>query len=530
MELVRDSYLKIIPKNSFETNRIEQFLISNCTFKNPLYEKSVKYLKKPLFSKAPKYIQTFEKQKQFEKVYFNVLKANKYIFEEIQKIGLKIDEYHDNRVESEIEINNTMEPRDEQQKEAIESILNNEFNYGILSAAPSAGKSFISLYCACKFKQRTLILVDMILLIDQFVDSILKFTDVKEDEIGFIRGKEKDYKDKKIVISTIQTLTKPENQNIVDYLSENIGFVICDEVHIMSCETAQNILKYLKPKYMLGLSGTPERDDKMDFIITQAIGPIIHKSDRQEMVNAGSMITPILRPLFLKDDELFKKYNLDTEIDFRDVVDKYYNSEKAINKISNIIIHHYINNDSQLIICKENELIKKYYGTLIKKLFDKEIEEKAERERARVIRDLQEQVKLIDKATCVKVLEKEDKEKLKKGLVTEEELEEKYYDKLIKYKNEKIQALQKKMLTYEKKHWIEMSCVQKIEGIDSIRIFTGATSKKERDKIIDGINNGDIKILIVSTTFDKALSANRLNILYLLFSTRERANTIQRVG
>ena len=40
-------------------------------------------------------------------------------------------------------------------------------------------KTFCSLYCASKLKQKTLILVDMTLLMDQFIESILKFTDVK---------------------------------------------------------------------------------------------------------------------------------------------------------------------------------------------------------------------------------------------------------------------------------------------------------------------------------------------------------------
>lgn len=502
MEVIRSNYLILIPENSFETSRIEQFLNENCIFKNPLYEKTAKYMKNPLFYNGKKYIQTFEKEKKRDQVYFKVMKGNKDLFEKIQKIGLRITKFVDKRVESKIEINNTMEPRDEQQKLAINSILNNEFGYGILSAAPSAGKSFISLYCASQFKQKTLILVDMILLIDQFIDSILKFTDIKEEEIGFVRGKEKDYKDKKIIISTIQTLTKPENQSIVDYLSENIGFVICDEVHIMSCETAQNILKYLKPKYMLGLSGTPERDDKMDFIITQAIGPIIHKSDRQAMVEAGSMLTPMLRPLFLKNEKMFKKYNIDKEVDFREVVDKYYGSYQAINKISNIIIHHYIKNDSQLIICKETELVKKYYGVLIKKIFDKDIEEKAEREKKRLIKEIEDKISEIKNDTSI--------ENSKKA--------------------EEINKYQKKIATIDKKAWIDMPCVKKIKDIDSIMIFTGKTNKKERDKIISDVNSGKIKILLVTTTFDKALSAERLNVLYLLFSSRERANTTQRVG
>lgn len=197
MRLIRNNYLQIIPSSKFEEIRIEQFLKQHCIHKNPAFEKQAKFVKNLIFSKVDKYIKTYNKVQKFEKVYFEVMKGNKFVFEEIQKIGLKLDDYKDERIISKIKINNTVEPRDEEQKKAIDAILNNDFNYGILSAAPSSGKSFISLYCASKLKQKTLILVDMTLLIDQFVDSILKFTDVKEDEIGHIRGQEKDYKDKK---------------------------------------------------------------------------------------------------------------------------------------------------------------------------------------------------------------------------------------------------------------------------------------------------------------------------------------------
>lgn len=532
MRLIRNNYLQIIPSSKFEEIRIEQFLKQHCIHKNPAFEKQAKFVKNLIFSKVDKYIKTYNKVQKFEKVYFEVMKGNKFVFEEIQKIGLKLDDYKDERIISKIKINNTVEPRDEEQKKAIDAILNNDFNYGILSAAPSSGKSFISLYCASKLKQKTLILVDMTLLIDQFVDSILKFTDVKEDEIGHIRGQEKDYKDKKIVLATIQTLTKPENQDIINYLSDNIGFVICDEVHIMSCQTAQNILKYLKPRYMLGLSGTPHRDDGLEFVITEAIGPIIHKSDRQAMVEAGSMLTPILRPIFLKDDRLFKKYNVDKEIDFRDVVDMYYNSPKAIDKISNLIIHHYRKNDSQLVICKEMDLIDRYYGILIKKLFDPDIEEKAERAKKYAMNQLGKEISYCQSEfSALDLATKFEKKRFQDGLLDKTYFENKYSkEKIEEEKQKRIKRLEKKLNNIAEQHWTKMPIVQRTEGADSVVVFTGKANKKERDNILKNINSGKIKILLVSTVFDKALSAERLNVLYLLFSTRERANTRQRLG
>ena len=529
MIITRSNYLKLIPENIHEKIRIEQMLKEKCVYENPLYEKKTRHLKNPLFSKEPKFIKTYSSETKAGTTTFKILKANKDIYDFIKKMGFPLN-IVDQRTTSKADINALVGPRDEEQRLAIDSILHNEFGYGLLSASPSAGKTVISLICASQFKQKTLILVDMTLLIDQFIDSILNFTDVKEEEIGLIRGKEKNYKDKKIVIATIQTLSKKDNENIIKYLNDNIGFVICDEVHIMSCNMAQSILNKLKPKYMLGLSGTPHRDDKMDFIITQSIGPIIHQSNRQAMVEAGSMVTPILRPLFLQDDELFKKYNLNEEIDFRDVVDIYYNSPKAIDKITNLISFHYNNGDSQLVICKENNLINEYYQVLLKKLFGKNIQEDAEQERNYIILSLEEEIKKIPEMTIMDIIGKRDKKYYEDGKLTLKQLEDIYTEKLPTKKEEKEKDLYKQIEKYTFLPWYEMPCIKRIPNINSVYIFTGSTSKKERDRIINEVNSGKIKILLVTTVFDKAISCNRLNILYLTFSTRERANTIQRVG
>lgn len=532
MKLIRSNYLKIIPSNKYEESRIEQFLKKYCIHKNPVFDKQTKYLKNPLFSKVDKYIKTYNKIQKFEQIYFEVMKGNKFIFDEIQKMGMKLEDFKDERVLAPIDIHSTTLPRDEEQRKAIDAIITNDFNYGILSAAPSAGKTYISLFIASKLKQRTLILVDMSLLMDQFIDSILSFTDVKEEDIGFIRAQKKDYKDKKIILATIQTLTKPENQDIIDYLSDNIGFVICDEVHVMSCQTAQNILKYLKPRYMLGLSGTPYRDDGFDFVIREAIGPVIHTSDRQSMVDAGSMWTPILRPIFLKDDNLFKKYNIDKEVDFRDVVDMYYNSPKAVDKISNLIIHHYKNNDSQLVICKEMELVDRYYGTLIKKLFDPDIEEKAEGQRKRMAEKIDAEIyKCTYEFTALDMATKFERKRYEAGLLDKEYFENKYTEEKIEIERlKRLKKAEKELTKIWEMKWIDLPIVKTVKGVDQIVIFTGSNSKKERDQIINDANSGKVKILICTTVMDKAISVNRLNVVYLLFSTRERANTRQRVG
>ena len=210
----------------------------------------------------------------------------------------------------------------------------------------------------------------MNLLIEQFIDSLLQFTDIKIEEIGLIREKDLEYDlDKKVIIATMQTLIK--KKEIMKKLNNNIGFLIQDECQIASCDTIRSIFKEFRPKYQLGLSGTPFRDDKMDFLIREIIGPIIYTTNKEEMIKKGSLIKPILRPVFLKDDIMFNKYiNKNTEIEFRDVVNYYYNNPLVINKVSKLICKLF-NEHSQLVICKEKEIVYKYFKEIIDFILEK---------------------------------------------------------------------------------------------------------------------------------------------------------------
>ena len=157
-----------------------------------------------------------------------------------------------------------------------------------------------------RLKERTLVLVDQDLLLEQFMESILEFTDITKEEIGIIKSQTLEYDlDKKVILATMQTLVK--KKDILEKLSTNIGFVIQDECQIASCETIREILKELRPKYILGLSGTPYRDDGFDFLIREMLGPIIYKTDKQAMIRDGSLIVPILGLYFLEMMNTLKK-------------------------------------------------------------------------------------------------------------------------------------------------------------------------------------------------------------------------------
>lgn len=529
MKIVRSKYLEIHCYGDFERITVQRYLDKQCIYPNPKYDKAVKRKKITGYITETQYVKTYKAEKLKNGItVFKVLKANRTVFVDvINNLGLKVDEIVDERICVPARMACHAKPRDKMQEQAIKDVINNEWNYGILSASPAFGKTYCAIDIMCRLKVKTLIVVDMSLLIEQFLESIHKFTKVHDTRIGIIKAKDRDIENKDIIIATAQTLSKDEK--LLKQLSKFISFLIIDEVQIASCDMIQKIVKELVPKYQLGLSGTPYRDDGMNFLITESVGPIIHKANRKDLVDAGSMVTPILRPIFIKDDNLFEKYNLNNDVDFRTVVDEYYNNPKVIDKVTNIMLYHLNNNDSQLAICKEKTMVNEYYKTLLLKLRPSIIED-VKKYNQKIIREYHKQIEEINNTDIFKVVPRKEKNSYEKGHTRLFTIQKHYSDKLQEYKEKEITKVINKIEKLQNKEWFESDYIEEQEDLQVVRRFTANITSSQRDQLVEEANSGKIKILIVSTVMDKAISISRLNIEYLLFSTRERNNTVQRVG
>ncbi|MGL4999481.1 MAG: helicase-related protein, partial [Cetobacterium sp.] len=105
-----------------------------------------------------------------------------------------------------------------------------------------------------------------------------------------------------------------------------------------------------------------------------------------------------------------------------------------------------------------------------------------------------------------------------------------YKAKCLSRKEKDIEKTFKALIKQKETDVMETSFVKDNDLVKTVCVLTGEVNGKERDQIIEDTNDGKIKILLVTTVVDKGVSINRLNILYLLFSSRERNVTTQRVG
>lgn len=165
------------------------------------------------------------------------------------------------------------------QKPAVEAILRKDF--GVLSAPPGSGKTVIALYTIAERQQPTLVIVHTKELLHQWVDRIHTFLDIPKPEIGIIGGG-KHTIGRQITVALVQSLYK--------ITPPHVGYLIIDEVHRSPSRTFTEAIGAFDSRYMLGLSATPWRRDKLTQLIGWHIGPIVHTIKPKPLVDTGDIL------------------------------------------------------------------------------------------------------------------------------------------------------------------------------------------------------------------------------------------------
>lgn len=164
----------------------------------------------------------------------------------------------------------------------VNSFLLPEPHDGIISLHTGGGKTVCALYIASRLCVPVLVVVHNSFLRDQWVDRVKAF--LPNARIGRVQADVCDVEDKDVVIVMLQTLSMKELN--VDVFRA-IGLVIVDECHHIASEVFVQALPKVTSRYMLGLSATPERKDRLMFAIHWFLGPLLYKSDTGDSVDTA---------------------------------------------------------------------------------------------------------------------------------------------------------------------------------------------------------------------------------------------------
>ena len=162
------------------------------------------------------------------------------------------------------------------QRIAVKDVLSHDF--GILSAPTGSGKTCIALYAIAQRKQPALVIVHTKELLNQWIDRAETFLGIPAREVGII-GDGKHTIGDRITFATVQTLYK-----CAEEVKNHVGFLIVDECHKAPARTFTEAVTAFDSKYMLGLSATPWRRDKLSRLIYWYIGDVIHEVNSESLL------------------------------------------------------------------------------------------------------------------------------------------------------------------------------------------------------------------------------------------------------
>lgn len=152
----------------------------------------------------------------------------------------------------------------EVRKDAIEHL--NERGCTLLALHVGFGKSVLAIELACKIRLRTMIVVHRVVLIDQWKEYVQKYCRGWEGRMKVFEDSTNDDDCDVLIINVLNIPKLPES------FLRTFGFVIVDECHLISTEHFSRSLQFLTPRYMVGLSATPYRNDGMDKIMDLYFG------------------------------------------------------------------------------------------------------------------------------------------------------------------------------------------------------------------------------------------------------------------
>lgn len=145
--------------------------------------------------------------------------------------------------------------------EALDLYRKKGWKRGVVVLPTGTGKTILSALDSKRFSGRVLFVVHNLSILKQSKDAFEKV--IPDAKMGFLTGEVKEnVNDSDILFASKDTLYKPEYLH--SFSQDEFDYIIIDEVHHGQSQTYRPILKYFKPQFMLGMTATPDRNDRKD--------------------------------------------------------------------------------------------------------------------------------------------------------------------------------------------------------------------------------------------------------------------------
>ncbi|MFT5872274.1 MAG: superfamily II DNA or RNA helicase [Clostridium sp.] len=201
---------------------------------------------------------------------------------------------------------------------------------GLVVAATGIGKTYLAAFDSMGF-HKVLFVAHREEILNQAETS---FKNIRPNiKTGFFSGRNKE-SNCDVVFATVQTMGQKQYLSAEYFEKDEFDYIIIDEFHHAAAGNYKNILEYFTPKFLLGLTATPERMDNKD-VFALCDYNIVYEVRLKGAIDKGWLVPFRYYGVFDETDY--------TKISFRN--GKYDEAELEnalmINKRSDLILNHY---------------------------------------------------------------------------------------------------------------------------------------------------------------------------------------------
>lgn len=189
--------------------------------------------------------------------------TNEFIFyyEEIYKNQFLLNKKNstDNNIESQVII--TPNSMQNEALENLKTLRDEKKKKALIISATGTGKTYLSAFDAKAFNPKKLLFVVHRLTIAK--DSLKTFQKVfgETKTMGLYSGDKRDL-NCDFLFSTVQTISK--STHLENFAKDHFDYIIIDETHRSGADSYLRLIEYFNPKFLLGMTATPERTDGND--------------------------------------------------------------------------------------------------------------------------------------------------------------------------------------------------------------------------------------------------------------------------
>ena len=207
-------------------------------------------------------------------------------------------------------------------------------NKALIISATGTGKTFLAAFDA-QFQQpkRLLFVVHRLNIAKKAMKTFEKVFSGQKS-MGIYSGNKREL-DKDFLFSTVQTISKLKHLKVFE--PNHFDYIIIDESHRAGAQSYKNLIEYFSPKFLLGMTATPERTDGADIfrMFDHNIAYEIRLNDAME----EQMLCPFhyygVSDLYIDEKEqddvtLFNKLTSDERVERIVGKSKFYGTDNGI--------------------------------------------------------------------------------------------------------------------------------------------------------------------------------------------------------